>query len=589
MEKSPVTLEVLEPKGELNDPRREGLSNPRLTDLNGKTIALMSIHVDALFQFGTELFFDILEEELRARYPEIHFYRCKSFGSPSAVVNADEIAANCDAWVEGVKEAITQGRRDVGVFMERAGRPGVSICSDVLYRSKSALQDLNGMPPVRLVTVPETAYCAAKRDRELMEPVVKGAVDKIIAALTTPLTEAEKNVSDLLYDYSPKTFRGNTWHEAYEAFLQYCADNALSDGLPVVPPTREAVDWMLTGTSYSPDKVIGLMYPKKGIATVEKIAIAAVMSGAKPEYLPIIIAVIQAITAKNFNQFHIVNEILPVIFLSGPIVKELGINNLSGYLAPGHRPNSTIGRAVLMCMITIGWRDMTIYASPGGAGQPAAYGNLVIPENQEESPWESWAAQNGYGPEESVVTVCEETGSYRGPGECMSNSGYQERLDQISSFFSRKGPLFGTFGMAENGENSRHMLVLHPAVAWQLHHAGFTKASFIDYLYQRNVIDYDTMTPAQRQKLIDELIAENAGANEKQYFLLPEDVKPGLHREPFHDPSDVLVIVAGSGAGNTLIFQTVTGSTAPHAEEVEEPRPYMTVPIRGATLTKYGR
>ena len=584
-----VTLEVLEPKGRLNDPRREGLSNPRLTDLNGKTIALMSIHVDALFQFGTELFFDILEEELRGRYPDIRFYRCKSFGSPSAVVNADEIAAKCDAWVEGVKEAITQGRRDVGVFMERAGRPGVSICSDILYRSKSALQDLNGMPPVRLVTVPETAYCAAKRDRELMEPVVKGAVDKIIAALTTPLTEAEKNVSDLTYDYAPKTFRGETWHEAYEAFLQYCADNALSDGLPVVPPTREAVDWMLKGTSEPPETVVGLMYPKKGIATVEKIAIASVMAGAKPEYLPVIIAVIRAITAKNFNQFHIVNEILPVIFLSGPIVRELGINNLSGYLAPGHRPNSAIGRAVLMCMITIGWRDMTIYASPGGAGQPAAYANLLIPENQEESPWESWAAQNGYGPEESIVTVCEETGSYRGPGECMSNSGYQERLDQISSFFSRKGPLFGTFGMAENGENSRHMIVLHPTVAQQLSHAGFTKASFIDYLYKRNVIDYDSMTPAERQALMDELKAEKAKANEKQYFLLPEDVKPGLHREPFHDPSDVLVIVAGSGAGNTLIFQTVTGSTAPHAEEVEEPRPYMSVPIRGATLTKYGR
>ena len=584
-----VTLEVLEPKGKLNDPRREGLSNPRLTDLNGKTIALMSIHVDALFQFGTELFFDILEEELRARYPDIRFYRCKSFGSPSAVVNADEIASKCDAWVEGVKEAITQGRRDVGVFMERAGRPGVSICSDILYRSKSALQDLNGMPPVRLVTVPETAYCAAKRDRELMEPVVKGAVDKIIAALTTPLTEAEKNVSDLLYDDSPKIFKGETWHEAYEAFLKYCADNALSDGLPVVPPTREAVDWMLTGTSEAPDTVVGLMYPKKGIATVEKIAIAAVMSGARPEYLPVIIAVIRAITAKNFNQFHIVNEILPVIFISGPIIKELGINNLSGYLAPGYRVNSTIGRAVLMCMITIGWRDMTIYASPGGAGQSAAYANLVIPENQEESPWESWAAQNGYGPEESVVTVCEETGAYRGPGECMSNSGYQERLDQISSFFSRKGPLFGAFGMAENGENSRHMLVLHPAVAHQLANAGFTKASFIDSLYKKNVIDYDSMTPEERQKLIDELKAEKAGANEKQYFLLPEDVKPGLHREPFHDPSDVLVIVAGSGAGNTLIYQTVTGSTAPHAEEVEEPRPYMTVPIRGATLTKYGK
>ena len=160
-----VALEIVEPKGELLNPKREGLSNPRLDTLNGKTIALMTIHVDDLHQFGSELFFDILGEMLKERYPDIKFYRCKSFGSPNAVVNADEIAAHCDGWVEGVKEAITQGKRDVGVFMERAGRPGVSICSKALIRSKSALQDLNGMPAVRLAAVPETDYCAAKRDR----------------------------------------------------------------------------------------------------------------------------------------------------------------------------------------------------------------------------------------------------------------------------------------------------------------------------------------------------------------------------------------------------------------------------------------
>ena len=183
MSENKVTLEVLEPRGVLENAHREGLSNPRLTDLNGKTLALMSIHVDNLFQFGSELFFNILEEELLKRYPDIKFYRCKSFGSPSAVVNADEIAAKCDAWVEGVKDAITQGKRDVGVFMERAGKPGVSICSDVLLRSKSALQDLNGMPAVRLTTVPATAYCAAKRNEEQMRKVVEGCVDDLIAKL----------------------------------------------------------------------------------------------------------------------------------------------------------------------------------------------------------------------------------------------------------------------------------------------------------------------------------------------------------------------------------------------------------------------
>jgi len=582
------TLEILEPKGVLSDPGRVGLSNPRLEDLNEKTIALMSIHVDDLHQFGSELFFDLLEVMMKARYPTIKCVRFKSFGSPNARINADEIATACDAWVEGVKDAITQGRRDVGVFMERAGKPGVSICSDVLVRSKQALADLNGMPKTRLVAVPATDYCSAKRDKELMKAVVAAAFDDIVKPLTEPLTDEERYVSDISYDYSPKKFTGTDYSEAYEKFMQYCADNALGDGLPVVPPTREAVEWMLTGTSYQRDKVIGLMYPKRGIATVEKIAISAVMAGARPEYLPIIITIIETITAKDFNQFHIVNEILPVIFISGPIIKELGINNKVGYLAPGHRINSTIGRAVLMCMINIGWRDMTIYASPGGPGQPAAYANYIIPENQDENPWESWAEQNGFGPDDSIITVCEATSVLRGPAEVMSNADFEERLAQISSMFSRKSSLFSTFGMPENAENVRHMVVLHPTMARQLANAGYSKKSFIQYLYDNNVLDWDKMSPAWREELKADLTKEKAVEHKKMFTLLPEDVKPGLHREPFSDPDHVLVFVAGSGAGNTIVFQTVFGSTA-NVEDVTETRPFMSKVIRGAALTKYGR
>ena len=585
----PVSIQVLEPKGRLENTHREGLSNPRLTDLNGKTIALMSIHVDNLFQFGSELFFDLLQEELLKRYPDIKFYRCKSFGSPAAVVNADEIAAQCDAWVEGVKDAITQGKRDVGVFMERAGKPGVSICSEVLLRSKSALQDLNGMPAVRLVTVPETAYCAAKRDEAKMRKVVEGCVEDLIRALTTPLTEEEQRSYELDYDYGPKTFTGANYSEAYEKWLEYCSENYLNDGLPVVPPTPEAVEWMLSGTSYPRDKVIGYMYPKRGIATVEKIAIASVMAGAKPEWLPVIITIIETITDPNFNQFHIVNEILPAIFISGPIIKELGICNECGYLAPGNRINSTIGRAILICMTAIGWRDMTIYASPGGPGRPAAYANIFVPENQEENPWESWAEQNGYGPEESIITVCEWTSQTRGPAEVMSNADYEERLASVSAMFSRQGDLFRTFGMPENGDAVRHMLVLHPTLARQMADAGFTKRSLIEYFYDQNVIDYDTMTQEQRDELVQQLRKEKAASNKKMFSLLPEDVKPGLHREPFNRPEHVLVFVAGSGAGNTAMYQTVFGSTATHAEDVTEPRPYMTKVIHGATKSRYGR
>ena len=343
-----VSLEILEPRGVLSDPKREGLFAPRLSDLNGRTIALMGINIP-VFHTSSEPFFEVVERRLRERYPKVNILRMNSFGTPiDPPEKAYEVAAKCDAWLEGVKDAHTQGRHDAGVCMERAGRPGVSICVDVLRRAKEAGQDLYGMPGVRIVTVPATDYNAAKDDPGLMERVVDGCIDAIIEGLTKPLTEEEKRSFDLTFDEGPKTFTGGCYSEAYEKFMEYCMTNHLGDGLALAPPTKEAVEWMLSGTSYPRDRVIGLVEPKLGKATVEKIAIAAVMAGAKPEWLPVIIAIMEVLTDPGFNQFHIVNEILPAIFVSGPIVKELGLNNKVGYLAPGTRANSAIGRAVLM-------------------------------------------------------------------------------------------------------------------------------------------------------------------------------------------------------------------------------------------------
>ena len=580
-----VSLEILEPRGVLSDPKREGLFAPRLSDLNGRTIALMGINIP-VFHTSSEPFFEVVEKRLRERYPKVNILRMNSFGTPiDPPEKAYEVAAKCDAWLEGVKDAHTQGRHDAGVCMERAGRPGVSICVDVLRRAKEAGQDLYGMPGVRIVTVPATDYNAAKDDPGLMERVVDGCIDAIIEGLTKPLTEEEKRSFDLTFDEGPKTFTGGGYSEAYEKFMEYCMTNHLGDGLALAPPTKEAVEWMLSGTSYPRDRVIGLVEPKLGKATVEKIAIAAVMAGAKPEWLPVIIAIMEVLTDPGFNQFHIVNEILPAIFVSGPIVKELGLNNKVGYLAPGTRANSAIGRAVLMCMVTIGWRDMTIYASPGGAGRPAAYANIFVAENQEESPWESWAEQNGFGPEESVVTACEFLGEYGGPAEIVGYPDFDAKLAALTKMFGRKGGAFAS-GLPPFAAGVRLMLVMHPTLARQLAARGFTKQSLIQYLYDQNVIDYDRMTEEQREALREELRLESLlgrGA------MRPEDVKPGLHREPFSKPEHLMVFVSGSGSGQTQLYYTSTGSTAGIAEGIHGQRPWMTKAIRGAVLTKYGR
>ncbi len=570
-----VTLEILEPHGELAFPERKGLSAPRLSDLNGKKIAIMAMGQDSM------TFFDTIKAMFKEKYPSVEFIHF-SYGIPNAPDISGEIAEKCDGWIDGVKASETGSRHDTGARLEKRGRPGVAIVSDAVIKAKKLLVDINGMPTCRVIAVPAVDYLVAKTDPGLMKQVAAAAFNEIHDALIRPLSKEEIEVNNFTYDYSPKKFTGADYSEVNEKFQQYCADNFLTDGMPVVPPTREAVARMLKGTSYPPDKEIGLMYPKQGKATVEKIAISAVMAGAKPEYLPVIITMIETITAKDFNQYHIVNEILPITFISGPIIEEIGLNNETGYLAPGHRANATIGRAMLMCMINIGWRRMDVYSSPGGPGQPAAYANYIIPENQKMSPWEPYGVSIGFTPEENTVTICEGIFISRGPSETLSMESFENRLEQVSAIFAPSAGVFGFFGMPQNGVDMRHMIAIHPTFAQQLKNAGFTRESFIKWLHDKNAIDWDKMSEEER-KALKEQVGEG-----KVIGIRPEDLKPGLYREPFKDLKDVAVIVSGTGAGGVVVFQTPCGSTA-NVEDVTVTRPYMHKVIHGATQTKAGK
>jgi hypothetical protein len=579
---NPLVLQVLNPRGEPAYPERMGLFAPRPSDLNGKRVAILAMY-DCMD------FFKAIAEMLGEKYPkaDIRFY--PSMSGPNSPDDSADIAANCDVWVEGIKVATTGGRFDNGVRLEKRGCPGVSICTDALLPHKKLMFNFNGMPTCRVVPISSTEYCAAKGRFEQMKKVAVSAFPAIDKAMTSPLTREETDVEDLKFDNSPLSFEGADYADALEKFQQYCAENHMTDGMPVLPPTKEAVARMLEGTSLPPETEIGLMYPIQGRATVEKIAINAVMAGAKPEYLPIIITMIETI-AKDFNQYHIVNEILPVTLLSGPIIEELKINNKNGYLAPGHRANATIGRALLMCMINIGWRRMDVYSSPGGAGQPAAYANYLIAENQSESPWETYAESTGFAPGDSTVTICETLSLKNGPAEIFSVAGYEQRLEELRRIFASYGgpislgipPASMEWNMKSIAQDYRHMLVMHPTLAWQLHNAGFTRRSFIQWLYDNTVIDWDSMTAEQQAK------TREAVAAGKFPGVTTESLKPGFFKGPFTDVRHVALIVSGTGAGGTKLFSTMCGSTG-HVEDVVTPRPFMHKKIHGATKTVAGK
>ena len=187
---------------------------------------------------------------------------------------------------------------------------------------------------------------------------------------------------------------------------EFMFDQGFSDGLPLVPPTPERVMRMLSGTSRSPQDIVAQMPPNMGEATVEKIAINAVMAGCKPEYLPVVIAAIEAICTDEFNIHGVMATTMgasPVMVINGPIRERLGMNSGLMALGTGNRANATIGRAVRLAVRNIGG------SKPGGTdrstlGSPMKF-TMCFAEREDRSPWAPLHVERGFEAEDSVVTL----------------------------------------------------------------------------------------------------------------------------------------------------------------------------------------
>jgi len=578
-ERSRVTLEVLNPRGVLKTVPVTGLSSPRAADLDGKRIALLSEKQSSI------QFFDAIEALLKERYPTATIARFDSPGNPMQPDNTAEVAAECDTWLEGVK---TSGSSviDYCVKLEKLGKPGAPVSVEGLLTQRRRLAEVNGMPTLRVVTVPTLDFMGAEGYPDRMEAVAAAVFDSIVQTLTAPLTEEEKNPNPHSYDYGPLGFSGTSHDEVLEAFQEYVVNNHLGDGLPVTPPTLEAVARMLTGTSRHPQEEIGPLAPRNGLATIEKIAINAVMAGAKPEYLPVIIAAIECVADPAFNLYHLSTSTgspTPIVWVNGPIAEEIGMNGGMGFLGRGNRANGTIGRAVGLCLINIGWRLMD--ADPGHIGDPEGFCNFTFPENERQNPWESFAVSCGYAPEDSTVTV-NETMSYnrQGPGGGMTSLTMEQSLETIAGMIKGSGSPMTKLMFAGA---CRYQLVLNPTLARQLADAGFRKSSVAEWLQKK------TSTTWEELSLGEQEMVKAFSSSPMVPWMKPEDCGPGMIIPSFADPEQLAVLVAGDPGGNTVLWTSPVGSTTVSpdiASTVQGVPPlFMTKRIHGAALTKAGR
>ncbi len=188
--------------------------------------------------------------------------------------------------------------------------------------------------------------------------------------------------------------------------FEFFFEKEWSDGFPVVIPTEERIGLMLGGTRREPSEVLGQVAPAKGELTIHGLAMHAVMAGCKPEYMPVLVAAMEALLEERFN-LNLVQATTsagaPFLVVNGPYAKEIGLHGGAGCMGPGFRANITIGRAVRLVMLNVGGGIPGV-TSLSGFGGPWRY-TFCVAENEDESPWESYAQSKGFSAEDNVISV----------------------------------------------------------------------------------------------------------------------------------------------------------------------------------------
>jgi hypothetical protein len=481
------------------------------------------------------------------------------------------------------------------VKLEKLGKPGVFInCDTFDDDAKSASHD-NGMPTVRRRIIKSSEFYKLRGTVKDIRPLVEKVFDELIDALTRPLTSGEANPPGAKeeVDGPPEiTITGESFPIAIEEFNQQFLEKRWGDGLPLVPPTPERVGWMLSGTARSPHEVIGKVNPRQGAATIEKIAINAVMAGAKPEYLPVIIAAMEALTDENFDDLHILvsaGSFSLIIVVGGPIADEINMNSGIGFLGHGWRANNTIGRAVRLATLNIGkmWpgaNDM------GLTGRVSPHTFYTFAENAKLSPWKPYHASRGFKAGDSTVTVATIGGSspmqnfYGGMIGTWTAQGILDNM--VADIIRTDRGLFGLWGAKGVGQYPgsgvgarSHFILLFPELAEELKKMGFDQKSLQDEIYRRTSVRYEELSPADRRGIQTGM--ETGVVPPERKAVFQEALKPGGMVSVLITPENLHFFVAGGAPGCAFSFSYFR---LPPYNRIA----VLTRLVTGATLTKAG-
>tara|TARA_B100001123_G_scaffold446151_2_gene599699 strand:+ start:1086 stop:2723 length:1638 start_codon:yes stop_codon:yes gene_type:complete len=331
--------------------------------------------------------------------------------------------------------------------------------------------------------------------------------------------------------------------------FEFMASQGLDDGLPVVPPTEERVLRMLSGTTRAASQVVAHIPPNLAPATVEKIAINAVMAGCRPEYLPVVIAATEAACNDEFNLHGVLATTYfatPVIIINGPIRHRIELNCGGNVFGQGFRTNATIGRALQLLVRNVGG------GRPGGIdmstlGQPGKF-TCCIGEHEELSCWEPFHVERGFSPETSTVTV-------------FAGEAPRAIRDQLSrtarSLGASMGMCLDTMAHPKLHRMGQVLLVVSPEHARTFGRDGYSKSDLRHRIQEVTARPLRALLPddeCQKGMAIGALPQEFIGQDGR-----PTTVALETPLSKFSHEDNILIVVAGGTAGK---FSAVLGGWA---------------------------
>lgn len=312
---------------------------PRVSSLHGKTIGLF-----AHFKQHSPILLELIRDALAERFPDARFSLLQYPRDTTEIINDPAFDKKLKDWLGGM-DVVVSALGDAGsctlflayntAYIEKLGKPAVLIANKHYVETAKRGVRIRNVPALRIVSSEMGDLSTQpKLDEEtvnkLIRPTVGPVIDPIIHALTSPLSPEEETSKPTEDNFSDAVFTG-TLEEINKTFYQ----NGWTNGMPIMPPTRELVEEMLTGTDLPRDHVVARIPPRLGEATVEKIAINAVMAGCLPIHMPVLIAAVKGMVDPRI---HLegwtcsASSWFPLIILSGPICKELDMNSGSTVL-----------------------------------------------------------------------------------------------------------------------------------------------------------------------------------------------------------------------------------------------------------------